>query len=111
MIIAVDYDGTLVNGGKLDHALIDALRARQRRGDTVILWTCREGKRLQEALRTLQSAGFRPQLVNANALAATRMLGYDPRKIYADLYIDDKGAAAWILQQRHGSASSESCEK
>lgn len=111
MIVAVDYDGTLEAGGKLNLPLIARLRAAQRRGDTVILWTCREGKRLQEALLALRGAGFRPQYVNANAPAAIRMLGHDPRKIYADLYIDDKGMATWTSQPKHGSGLSKSCEK
>lgn len=104
MIVAVDYDGTLESGGQINLPLIARLRAAQRRGDTVILWTCREGKRLQEALRALQGAGFRPQLVNANAPEAVRMLGHDPRKIYADIYIDDKGTSIWTSQPKRGSA-------
>ena len=102
MIVAVDYDGTLELNGKLNMPLIASLRAAQRRGDTVILWTCREGKRLQEALLALRGAGFRPQLVNQNAPEAIRKLGHDPRKIYADLYIDDKGAPAWKSAKNTG---------
>ena len=105
MIIAVDYDGTLESKGKLNLPMVELMRAYQRHGDTVILWTCREGKRLQEALLMLRSAGFRPQYVNANAPTVIRMLGHDPRKIYADLYIDDKGATPWTSQQKHGSDS------
>ena len=41
MIIAVDYDGTLEVGGKLNDALIARLKAKQMRGACVILWTCR----------------------------------------------------------------------
>lgn len=91
MIIAVDYDGTLqLADGSTNMALISRLTASQRRGDVVILWTCREGKRLDEALQTLARSGWRPTLVNANAPQTVRMLGYDPRKILADIYIDDK---------------------
>lgn len=104
MIIAVDYDGTLEINNELNAPLIASLRAAQRRGDTVILWTCREGKRLQEALLKLLNVGFRPQLVNANAPEAIRWLGHDPRKIYADIYIDDKGEPSWTSRQKPGSA-------
>ena len=93
MIIAVDYDGTLEIKGKLNQQLIESLRRVQRRGDTVILWTCREGKTLQNALQALNGAGFRPQYVNCNAPEAIRRMGHDSRKVYADLYLDDKGAA------------------
>lgn len=92
MIIAVDFDGTLqFADGKPNQELISRLIAEQKRGNIVILWSCREGKRLQEALFFLQKNGFRPNLVNQNSPQAIAMLGHDPRKIYADVYIDDKG--------------------
>ena len=90
MIIAVDYDGTLVNGGKLDHALIDALRARQRRGDTVILWTCREGELLRAAVDWCKSQDLIFDAVNDNLPERVQQYGKNPRKIGADLYIDDR---------------------
>ena len=91
MIIAVDFDGTLqFDDGKANQRLIARLCTEQRRGNTVILWTCREGKRLNEALVFLQSNGFRPNFINRNSPQAVKMLGHDPRKIYADVYIDDK---------------------
>lgn len=90
MIIAVDYDDTLVRGSEANLALISRLIGAQRQGHVVILWTCREGKSLAEALDTLAGYGFRPNLVNRNAPAAIRTFGGDSRKIYADLYIDDK---------------------
>ena len=92
MIIAVDFDGTLqFADGRPNQELIARLNTEQRKRNTVILWTCREGKRLQEALFFLQKNGFRPNLVNQNSPQAIKMLGRDPRKIYADIYIDDKG--------------------
>ena len=103
MIIAVDYDGTLEIDGQINLPLIEALKTAQRRGNTVILWTCREGKRLQEALRSLLGVGFRPNGVNNNAPETIRRFGYDPRKIYADVYIDDKGATGWTSPPKHGS--------
>ena len=91
MIIAIDFDGTLqFADGKPNQDLLSRLNIEQRRGNTVILWTCREGRRLNEALLFLQKNGFRPNLVNQNSPQAIQMLGHDPRKIYADIYIDDK---------------------
>lgn len=92
MIIAVDYDGTLCIGGKANTALIGRLTAAQRQGSVVILWTCREGESLREAVRFLHQHGFSPNLVNQNHPTAIRMLGHDSRKIWADVYIEDKGA-------------------
>lgn len=92
MIIAVDFDGTLQINGTANIGLIQRLRQAQRRGDTVILWTCREGNRLAEALLFLQRNGFRPNYVNSNCPDAIARLKGDPRKIFADVYIDDKSA-------------------
>lgn len=90
MILAVDYDGTLDNGQEINLTLLNKLKKHQKHGDIVILWTCRDGKRLQEALNTLARSGFKPNLVNQNAPQVIQTLGYDPRKILADVYIDDK---------------------
>lgn len=90
MIIAVDYDGTLY-GNTLNTHLVNALKAQQARGATVILWTCREGQSLCDALKTLNGAGFKPNYVNQNCPEGVRRLGHDSRKVYADVYIDDKG--------------------
>lgn len=90
MIIAVDYDGTLENNGEINRDLIARLKQAQKNGNVVILWTCREGKRLTDALKELNRAGFRPNYINDNAPEVVRMIRRNPRKIYADIYIDDK---------------------
>lgn len=90
MIIAVDFDGTLYLKGKPNKALFDQVIQWQRQGNCVILWTCREGKSLAEAVKFCKRNGFTPNLVNQNARQAVAMMGHDSRKIYADLYIDDK---------------------
>lgn len=90
MILACDYDGTLEINGKMNLDLIARLQTSQRQGNIVILWTCRDGARLGEAMKNLMKAGFRPNLVNENAPITIRQLGYNPRKILADVYIDDK---------------------
>ena len=92
MIIAVDYDGTLFTNGTMNQNLVSRMAFEQKRGNIVILWTCREGKRLQQALKDLQRFGFAPNYVNCNCPQAIRMIGHDSRKIYADVYIDDKNA-------------------
>lgn len=90
MIIAVDYDGTLFKQNAVNVRLIAELRSAQSRGNIVILWTCRHGKTLAEALAVLRENGFIPNLVNQNAPEVIRQLQFDPRKILADVYIDDK---------------------
>ena len=92
MIIAVDFDGTLQNRSKPNAVLIGKLKRAQAHGDTVILWTCREGKSLAEAIQFLLENGFRPNYVNTNCPEGIKRTGRDSRKIFADVYIDDKSA-------------------
>ena len=90
MILAVDFDGTLYDGKNVNIPLIGRLKKHQRHGDIIILWTCRDGRRLMEAVNLLAKSGFKPNLINQNAPQTIASLGYDPRKILADIYIDDK---------------------
>ena len=91
MIIAVDFDGTLCYSNKIPNmALISRLRLEQSRGNTVILWTGREGQSLKSALDFLRKNAFIPNFVNQNSPEAIKRLGRDCRKIFADIYIDDK---------------------
>lgn len=92
MIIAVDYDGTLSLDGNPNIALITRIKQEQLRGSIVILWTCRHGKSLIEAVNQLRAWGLTPNYVNANCPQSIKMLGCDTRKVYADVYIDDKNA-------------------
>lgn len=91
MIIAVDFDGTLQDTKHSpNYALIKRLKYSQSQGDIVILWTCREGKTLLDALAFLKAYGFMPNFVNCNCPEGIKKLGHDSRKVYADVYIDDK---------------------
>lgn len=91
MIIAVDFDGTLADdSGNPNGRLFRWLEAKQRSGDIIILWTCRAGERLEEAIRFCAQNGLRFNLINENAPGTIAQLKYNPRKILADIYIDDK---------------------
>lgn len=92
MIVAVDFDGTLNIGDAPNAPLFAKLKQMQRNGDIIILWTCRCGQRLHEAISFCAKNGLRVNYVNENAPQVIRMLGGDPRKVYAELYIDDKAA-------------------
>lgn len=91
MIIAVDFDGTLQVGGRPNTKLIARLKREQASGNIVILWTCREGERLLDALFFLRQCGFAPNFVNQNTPETIKRFG-DSRKVYADVYLDDKAA-------------------
>lgn len=90
MIISVDYDDTLLIGGKPNKALIEKLITEQAMGNVLILNTCRAGNRLNEAIATCRKNGLIFQAVNDNIPQIIQHFGYNPRKIYADIYIDDK---------------------
>lgn len=95
MIIAIDFDGTLCRNawpliGKPRRRVIRKALRRQRRGDTLILWTCREGPRLFEAIEWLAKYGLRCDYVNENAPWLNEKYGNDSRKIGADEYWDDR---------------------
>ena len=96
MIIAVDFDGTICEnkypdiGDEMPGAL-RSLRALKTEGHTIILWTCRCGYKLEDALVWLKVRGFKPHWVNqSDPQMIARFGGVDSRKIYADFYIDDR---------------------
>ncbi|MCR5596214.1 MAG: hypothetical protein K6G12_10215 [Lachnospiraceae bacterium] len=101
-IIAVDFDGTLCDEcfphiGEPNLPLIYALLEQQRNGNKLILWTCRCGDRLMEAIDWCALQGLFFDAVNENLPEIIDMYGSDSRKITADLYIDDKSALPALL--------------
>lgn len=102
MIIAVDFDGTLCsdnypNIGAANIKLIRTLCKKQKFGDKLILWTCRAGERLTEAVEWCQKQGLIFDAVNDNLPKMVALWGNNSRKISADIYIDDKAEAPWEL--------------
>ena len=98
MIIAVDFDGTLCADaypeiGDANNKLIWELQSRQSMGDTLILWTCRIGDKLSEAVSWCEDHGLYFDAVNDNLQETILKWGSNPRKITADIYIDDRSAS------------------
>jgi 2-hydroxy-3-keto-5-methylthiopentenyl-1-phosphate phosphatase len=98
MIIAVDFDGTLCENdwpeiGEPNEELIDNLKQYQRKGVKIILWTCRVGNLLDYALSWCQTRGLIFDAVNENLPEIIEKFGSDTRKVYADIYIDDRATA------------------
>lgn len=93
MTIAVDFDGTIVDhrypeiGPERPFAL-ETLKKLKAEGHILILWTYREGKRLDEAIEWCRARGLEFHAVNTNDPFEDSMSG--PRKINADIYIDDR---------------------
>ena len=105
-IIAVDFDGTLCRDcypkiGEANEGLIRKLKEMRMQGDRLILWTCRNGEQLEEALLFCLMRGLVFDAVNENLPETVERFGGDSRKIFADLYIDDRCAAPWELQSCH----------
>ena len=95
-IIAVDFDGTLFDTEwpsiikKPNYELIECLISRKEYGDRIILWTCRCGKDLEVAVEACANQGLIFDAVNENLPDMIEKFGGDSRKIFADIYIDDK---------------------
>jgi hydroxymethylpyrimidine pyrophosphatase-like HAD family hydrolase len=102
MKIAVDFDGTIVEHeypaiGKEKLFAFETLRALQKENHQLILWTVRKGKDLDDAVQFCREKGIEFYAVNNNYPEEV----YDetiPRKIQADIYIDDRnvgGLPGW----------------
>jgi hypothetical protein len=95
MIIAVDFDGTIVtheypNIGKEIPFAIDTLKRLQKNPNyQIVLWTVREGALLDEAVEFCQSNGLEFYAVNRNYPEENNE-NKESRKLKADLFIDDR---------------------
>ena len=95
MIIAVDFDGTLCREcypevGVPNMKLINFLINRRVLGDKLILWTWREDKLLEDAIKWCRQLGLEFDAVNDNLPETIALWGNNSRKITADYYLDDK---------------------
>lgn len=96
MIIAVDFDGTIVTDkfpeiGSPIEDTINLLKLYKGRGDKLILWTCRTGTSLMEAVDFCRwDLGLEFDAINDNLPEIQEFWGQNCRKVYADVYIDDK---------------------
>lgn len=70
--------------------LIEKLKQRQLNGDKLILNTLRESKILKIAVAFLEYHGLYFDRINDNLIEDILKWGYNPRKISADIYIDDR---------------------
>lgn len=99
-IIAVDFDGTLCvdsypNIGFPNLPLIFLLKQMKAQNRKLILWTCRCGRYLADAVNWCGNFGLEFDAVNDNVDEIIEKYGSNSRKIYADVYIDDKSCFPW----------------
>ena len=102
-IIAVDFDGTLIEEGKwpgigaTNEKVLNYCKDEQTKGTRIILWTNRVGEPLETAIKWCEEHGLRLDAVNDNVPEAVEFFGTNTRKIYADEFIDDRMAQGFNL--------------
>ena len=96
MIIAIDFDGTIVNSDypKILSPKIGAkevIRKLHENGHYIILWTCRYGNDLTSAINWMLRNKVPFDCVNDHCPKNLEEFGGNSgMKIYADFYVDDK---------------------
>lgn len=95
MIIAVDFDGTIVEhkypaiGREIPFA-IETLKKLRNDRHKLILWSVREGELLQEAVDFCKERGLEFYAVNKDYPEEEQEHKHYSRKLKADLFIDDR---------------------
>ena len=96
MLIAVDFDGTIVThkypeiGEEIPFA-IDTLKMLRQDGHRLILWSVREGRLLKEAVEYCRQRGLEFYAVNRDyPEETTESNPHFSRKLKVDLFIDDR---------------------
>lgn len=94
LTIAIDFDGTLVENqypgiGKPMLFAFETLKRLEEEGHQLILWTYRTGERLEEAVDFCKAQGITFYAINKSYPEEEYEPG-GPRKILADLFIDDR---------------------
>lgn len=128
MVIAIDFDGTLVEnkypdigeplqGFTFNKTLIEEMALLRKQGHKVILWTCRNAKALEDAVNFCKERNLEFDAVNDDL--EENKVGWEDslkwwkesgkaRKIYADIYIDDR-ALSTEFQKTLGKLLNEVC--
>jgi hypothetical protein len=96
MIIAIDFDGTIVDDkfpeiGTLKKGAKEAINKLYSEGYYIIIWTSRCAEQLLDAVVFLAVNDIKFNAVNKNCPINMAKYGGNPRKVYADVYIDDNG--------------------
>ena len=93
-ILSIDFDGTIVKHkfpqiGALLPGAKETITKLWDEGYYIIIWTCRGGQNLVDAIEFLKDMEIPYDKINENA--PFEMIYFKPfPKIYADVYIDDR---------------------
>lgn len=95
IIVAVDFDGILCENkfpeiGKPNYDMVSFVMRLQDSGIETILWTSRIDDRLAEAIKWCEDRGLHFTSINDNTPSNKEQYGTNPRKVYADIYMDDR---------------------
>ena len=95
MTIAIDFDGTIVEHrypeiGRERPFAIETLKMLIKDGHQLILWTCREGKLLEEAVEWCRERGLEFYATNKDFPEETKDDAHYSRKLKVELFIDDR---------------------
>ena len=82
--------GTWPDVGEPNVPLIEQLKDLKNRGNKLILWTCRAGEPLENAVNWCRQHGLVFDAVNDNLPEIVSLYGNNSRKITCDYYIDDR---------------------
>lgn len=94
-IISIDYDDTIVyadypNIGTIKPHAREVINNLYNQGHFIIIWTCRSGEHESAAADYLRSLGVKFHHINENHPENIVQYDSDSRKIFADIYVDDK---------------------
>lgn len=92
---AVDFDGTLCRNawpriGEPHYDMIKWMKELRQNGHKIILWTCREGMQLVDAIVWCADHGLFFDAINDNLEEYKQIFQGNSRKVLADYYVDDK---------------------
>ena len=101
MFIAIDFDGTIVEDeypaiGKEKRFAFMTLKALQKEGHQLILWTYRSGEFLEDAVEFCRQNGVEFYAVNRSYPEEVLDESQMSRKIRADVFIDDRNLGGFV---------------
>lgn len=104
--IAIDFDGCLCDNaypaiGAPHWSVIDRAKMEQDAGAGLILWTCREGPLLQEAVAACESWGLHFDAINESLPSWIAAFNNAPRKVGASEYWDDRAVPVVIQPEMY----------
>ncbi|UUV47005.1 hypothetical protein [Bacillus phage vB_BanS-Thrax5] len=99
--ICIDWDGTIVhdgaypNAGKFKENAVNVMKAIIAEGGEIVIWTCRNGMEQEQIItEKLESVDIYDFKINKPFDHFTSIFGDTARKVFADIYIDDRSIHA-----------------